>query len=137
MFDRTEELNYFNDPRVRAKADGGRTFTVFLVDGEGYETEVALPTCFVVCPTCEGTGKHVNPSIDAGGYDPDDRYYDDEDPYLSGVYDVRCYGCSGKNVVAEVDESRCTAEQLAALRATREAAAEMRAEKYAEIRAGC
>ena len=137
MFDRTEELNYFNDPRVRAKADGGRTFSVFLVDSEGYETEVPLPTRFVVCPTCRGTGTHVNPSIDAGGYDPDGGGFDDEDPYMTGVYDVQCFNCAGNNVVARVDEARCTAEQLAALRATREAEAEMRAEKYAEIRAGC
>ena len=132
-----DEINYLNDPRVRAKADGGRTFSVFLVDSEGYETEVVLPTHFVVCSICEGTGKHVNPSIDAGGYDPDDRYNDDEDPYLTGVYDVVCYGCAGKNVVTEVDESRCTPEQLAAFRQDQDAEDEIRAEKYAEIRAGC
>ena len=61
---RTEEINYFNDPRVRAARERGQIFTVFLDDDE---TEVALPTRFVVCPTCRGTGTHVNPSIDCGG----------------------------------------------------------------------
>ena len=140
MFDRTEELNYFNDPRVRAKADGGRTFSVFLVDSDGYETEVALPTRFVVCPTCRGTGTHVNPSIDCGGREsPADEWFGfpDDDPYLNGEYDVPCYGCDGNNVVARVDESRCTAEQLAAYRLDQDAEAELEAASLAEIRAGC
>lgn len=67
---------------------------------------VKLPTNIVVCRTCGGKGSHVNPSIDAGGLtrqdfaeDPD--FYED---YMSGVYDVACYECKGRNVIDEVDE---------------------------------
>ena len=99
--------------------------------------EVPLPTCFVVCPTCAGTGTHVNPSIDAGGYDPDGGGFDDEDPYMTGVYDVQCFNCAGNNVVARVDEARCTVEQLEAYRRQQDANAEAEAAALAEIRAGC
>ena len=129
---RTEEINYFNDPRTRAARERGQIFTVFLDDDE-----TVLPPRFVVCPTCRGTGTHITPSIDAGGYDPDSYHEDDEDPYLTGVYDVTCYGCDGHNVVARVDESRCTAEQLAAYRLDQDAEAELEAACRAEICAGC
>ena len=134
---RTEESNYFNDPRVRAARERGQIFTVFLDDDE---TEVALPTHFVVCPTCRGTGTHVNPSIDCGGREsPADEWFGfpDDDPYLNGEYDVPCYGCDGNNVVARVDESRCTPEQLAAYRLDQDAEAELEAACRAEICAGC
>lgn len=50
-----------------------------------------------VCETCDGRGTHVNPSIDAHGISSEDF---DEDPdfreeYMSGMYDVPCYECSG------------------------------------------
>lgn len=132
---RIEEINYLNDPRTRAARERGRTFTVFIGDDE-----TVLPTHFVVCPTCEGTGTHVNPSIDCGGREsPSDEWYGfpDEDPYLTGVYDVQCFGCAGKNVVARVDESRCTPDQLAAFRRDQDAESELEAACRAEIRAGC
>ena len=67
---------------------------------------VELPKKKIVCPTCGGEGKHVNPSIDAHGLSREDF---DEDPdfardYMSGVYDVPCYECRGNNVVDVLDE---------------------------------
>ena len=75
----------------------------------------ALPTKMVVCPTCEGKGVHVNRAIDGNGLDP--HLADDPDfmrDYMGGVYDVVCEECGGKNVVAVIDESRCSKDQLAA-----------------------
>lgn len=91
--------------------------------------EVEVPFRWEVCPTCQGSGCHVNPSIDAGGITREDF---DEDPdfahdYMSGRYDVQCSECRGKRVVPELEPR--TAEQRAAVqgiveRERREAAIE-------------
>ena len=57
---------------------------------------------FVVCPTCEGKGTHVNPAVDGHGITSDEM--DDLGPdffedYMSGTYDVRCQECGGNRVV--------------------------------------
>ena len=62
---------------------------------------VKVPLAWEVCPTCNGKGTHVNPSIDCGGLSSD-SFADDpdfEDSYFSGVYDVQCYGCCGDRVL--------------------------------------
>lgn len=98
---------YENDMRVRnAGRDGLGPIILFDEDGDEYEADV--PTCFEVCPTCDGEGKHVNPSIDAHGISAEEF---DEDPdfleaYTSGAYDVPCYQCSGLRVVKVVDFDR-------------------------------
>jgi hypothetical protein len=57
-----------------------------------------------VCPTCDGRGSHVNPSVDCNGLSRDDF---DSDPdfaydYMRGTYDVQCYGCKGLRVVPQI-----------------------------------
>lgn len=106
----TEERNYARDHRVRALEDGDwfdsfdesdMTAVVPWWDDDGEEHMVTVPVVFDVCPTCEGKGKHVNPSIDASGLTAED-FADDPDfheQYMSGAYDVRCYGCQGRRVV--------------------------------------
>lgn len=78
------------------------------------EEEVEFPMCWEVCPTCDGNGKYVNPSIDSHGL----THEDFEDPdfkesYLSGGYDVQCAECKGRRVVPEIDEAALTPEQKA------------------------
>lgn len=66
-----------------------------------------LPKKRIVCPTCDGKGKHVNPSIDAHGITSDEMHelgFEFQEDYMSGVYDVSCYECKGNNVVEAVDE---------------------------------
>lgn len=65
-------------------------------DGE----EITIPAMYEVCGTCDGKGKHVNPSIDSHGLSREDF---DDDPeftedYFSGRYDVPCNECHGKRV---------------------------------------
>lgn len=77
-------------------------FTLIVGDEE---ITTDLPVVYSVCPRCEGTGTHVNPAIDGNGLTREDF---DEDPdfrddYMSGVYDVACYECGGKRVVAHPD----------------------------------
>lgn len=99
---------------------------------------------FVVCPTCEGRGSHVNPSIDASGISGEDFNEDTEfhDAYFAGVYDVPCYGCRGRRVIPTIDDGESefwTDEQKAAvewLDELRESDAEMAACYEAERRMG-
>ena len=60
-----------------------------------------VPFEWGVCPTCDGDGTCVAPSVDAGGI-PAHRMV--EEPgfarrYHRGTYDVECPECSGKRVV--------------------------------------
>lgn len=90
---------------------------------------------FEVCPACEGTGKYVNPSIDAHGLTREDF---DEDPdfeesYWRGDYDITCNLCRGSNVIpVPIDPaiSKIIEEVM-------NERADYRAERLAELRAGC
>ena len=114
-----EEANYWSDPRVLAgmisrpkTEETGRGPPVILwetEDDEGTEQVFRLPCVWEVCPTCDGNGRHVNPSIDAGGLSAEDF---DQDPdfyegYMGGVYDVTCAECGGKRVVPVPDVQAC------------------------------
>jgi hypothetical protein len=73
------------------------------------DEEIELPTIKEVCPTCRGTGKHVNPSIDAHGISPKEFHEDPSfaEDYFRGAYDVVCYECGGNNVIDVVDRENC------------------------------
>lgn len=93
---------------------------------------VDFPARYEVCDLCDGEGKHVDPSIDAGGISTDDDFWEDDyDPdydedeggpvstsrYFRGDYDVTCSQCKGKRVVLVIDTEeairRGLKEQLA------------------------
>ena len=147
-----EEVNYFNDRRVRnAERYGNRDVDEQKMvirweteNDEGEPVTHEFPARFEVCPTCEGKGSHVNPSIDASGYYPDededfDAYDDGEEgsPYESGVYDVPCGTCHGKRVVLEIDRRASDPDMLAAYDRHLDDLDECDADRLAEIRAGC
>jgi hypothetical protein len=83
-------------------------------DGEYIEDEVEVFVTYDVCPTCDGIGHYVNPSIDSHGISADEWYgeWDEEerDCYMSGGYDITCNECGGSRVVAVVDEDRNSKE---------------------------
>jgi len=69
---------------------------------------IVLPAHRVVCPRCDGEGKHVNPAIDGNGLSAEDLADDGfREDYFSGVFDVRCEECNGERVVMEIDEEAC------------------------------
>lgn len=106
-----EDWNYYNDHRVRnAGKDQPPTITVW--DDEDNELIIELAWRYEVCPTCEGRGTHVNPSIDSGGLTREDFDADPDfhDSYMSGMYDVTCYQCGGKRVVPSVDWDKLSPE---------------------------
>jgi len=71
-------------------------------DARGYATEeVVVNIEWEVCPTCDGRGCHVNPSIDAHGLTAEDFAEDPDfaEDYLRGKYDIHCSECRGERVV--------------------------------------
>lgn len=120
-----EDRNYWNDSRVIAGLQNS-AYKVIASDSRKTKVELSenalesliddeiLPedhdgileggTKFEVCDTCRGSGKTVDPSIDAGGltaedFDADPGFRED---YMSGTYDITCPGCGGEKVVPNV-----------------------------------
>lgn len=138
-----EARNYWNDPRVKAaqhyanmRGDEER-MVLFLAftDDEGDEVEHEVPAKYVVCPACDGKGRHVDPQVDAGGYYSDDQ--DEEDGYFRGAYTVTCHTCAGKRVVMEVDAKNCDKALLERWRDYLEECEEYDAVVRAERMLGC
>ena len=126
-----DDLNYARDPRTQGAA---KAPILYLDDG----TEIELPTRWEVCGVCYGEGKHVNPSIDAGGISAsqfaEDPFF--EGDYFAGVYDVTCSRCGGRTTVRVVDIDALTPElKHAYAEQLREEAAD-RAYALAELRMG-
>lgn len=123
------------------KIDEARKVLIFTLENdEGEEIEHELPIRFCVCGTCEGSGKHVNPSIDAHGITSEewDRDWDPEERegYFRGDYDVTCSECNGERVVPEIDEEGANKETLKILRDWQKSEIEYRACVAAERRYG-
>lgn len=99
-----------------------------------------LPIIWVVCPTCNGNGKYVNPSIDSHGISSEEwvnEWSDDErEMYMSGAYDVTCEECRGRTTILEVDEERCSKDLLELYREQQKDLADMRREMYNAQRFG-
>lgn len=117
--DHRDRVNMYGNGWPEHNIDTNRmtvTFSDFEND-EGEFEDIVLPFKFQVCSTCNGKGSHVNPSIDSHGLTSEDFYEDPDfaEDYFSGVYDVACYECGGKNVTPEIDseeiEKRGTEQQ--------------------------
>ena len=111
--------------------------SIVVEDEDGLEHE--LPTTWVVCPTCDGRGSYVNPSIDAHGITSDEWAewdHEEQDIYTSGGYDVTCEECRGRTTVLAVDEKRCSKKLLEIYRDQQEDLSNMYAEMDAERRFG-
>lgn len=107
-------------------------------NGEG-EFHLEFPATLEVCHRCEGRGTHVNEAIDGNGLTARDF---DEDPdfrsdYMSGLYDVTCTHCQGRNVAAVIDWNSMSPEQTLFMQAWQDDEAHWRAVEAAERRMGC
>lgn len=138
-----DDYNYHNDSRVRAGErrspfqdvdECKRTATVILEDEDGNEEPVQVHVSRVVCQTCEGDGKHVNPSVDAGGLSQEDFDEDRDfrDEYMGGMYDVTCYECQGLRVTWELDEAATGKDLVRRFRKAEREQAEFEAVSRAE-----
>lgn len=120
-----DRANYYSDSRVIAAmatpaykvVEAGPDVSVIeltetlveslIEDGllpEGHDGRMEVGSKFEVCTMCNGSGKVVNPSIDAGGITRDEF---DDDPgfresYFAGHYDITCPECNGARVVPQL-----------------------------------
>lgn len=83
------------DRREIDYANHRKNFVESWIEQNGRRPESVM----VVCPTCDGKGSHVNPSIDSNGLSPGDMDEDQWESYWHGAYDVTCTDCLGRNVV--------------------------------------
>lgn len=74
-----------------------------------YTEEVTIRFHWEVCSVCDGNGSHVHPGIDAHGICEDEWAnewdYDEREAYMTGFYDVSCYGCGGLRIEAVPNEN--------------------------------
>lgn len=106
---------------------------VILYDDD--EQPIKLPMERIVCPTCRGEGKIVNPAIDGHGIPADDECWDDDDfreGYFGGRYDVICPECDGRNVIDIVDEDALIATDPELYRRYVDAWSQRRSDEAAE-----
>ena len=131
-----DDLNYARDSRTQP-ADPGDTLEVYDPDVDGY-VKITIPGKWAVCPVCDGNGKHVNPSIDAGGL-PRDFLEDPDfmDDYMGGAYDVTCNRCNGRTTVWDRDYDALPYDERRLVDDHLKLEAEMRAEELAERMMGC
>jgi hypothetical protein len=110
-----ENYNYWNDSRTIAgmvskpkieKTPQGNFILWETEDDDGIEVTHRLKCRWEVCGTCEGEGRHVNPSIDCGGLTREDFDRDPgfEEDYMGGAYDVTCNECKGRTTVPVIRE---------------------------------
>ena len=86
--------HHFDKERMIISWEGG--------DGETVEIKAQ----YEVCGTCDGKGKHVNPSIDAHGISAEEFAEDPDfaEDYFRGRYDIPCNECHGERVVPVVSD---------------------------------
>lgn len=113
------------------------SLTLTITDEAG--DDLVIPAKYAVCENCEGSGTHVNPSIDGHGLTAEDFDNDPEfrEAYFAGRYDIRCHECRGDRVVLVPDYSQMDADEVRAVEAHYQSEAQYRAECAAERRAGC
>jgi hypothetical protein len=102
--DELGELLHRNEQTIELYPTEGQDFHSTW-DAEGGIYAIAVTTK-IVCPRCRGNGKIVNPNVDGHGITQEefDEDPDFKDNYFSGVYDITCPQCKGRNVVDELDQ---------------------------------
>lgn len=100
------------------------------------DTVTELPIRWVICPTCDGHGKHSRHIGALTQSDRDEWHPDELADYMAGGYDRACEPCDGTGKVAVADERQMTKEQRKAYREQIKADREIEAEHAAERRIG-
>jgi hypothetical protein len=146
-----DNWNYYRDPRV-ANAGDNKAPILFgcetcyqpegccdCTDDQYGSGQIALPTRWTVCPTCNGAGRHVNPAIDCNGLTAADFAEDPdfEEAYFGGTFDQTCNQCAGRTTVPAVDRDACNPALLAAFDEQQNSYYDDLATQRAELALGC
>ena len=109
----------------------------YYADCDEFDGKHEIPAVYEVCPTCDGKGSHVNPSIDSHGISAEEMYDDPEfaEDYFGGAYDVSCNECEGRRVVL-TPKKGADERAVNALDQAYRFEAEYAAEREAEMRMG-
>ena len=118
-----DATSLYQRPYQIDEARGTITLWVW-VDDE--EQEINIPLEWDTCPTCGGSGRHVNPSIDSHGISSaefaEDADFTEGD--FRGSFDMTCAECNGRRVVPVSSHPRfieaCSEAWDAACETTRE-----------------
>lgn len=112
-----------------------KTMSITMVNSDGDEIEIAIPSKWVICEDCRGHGKS---SAYLGAFTHDDMQ--EEGPefvedYIAGNYDRPCDTCGGSGKELVPDLEQCTSdEQRAALAYKAEQDADRAQERYTRMR---
>lgn len=123
-----------------AEIDQDKMELTFEIEDDDIEPGVySLRLKWEVCPTCDGRGKHTNPSIDAHGITEDEFAEDPgfKEEYMRGAYDVMCYECKGRTTTLCIDEEHSTKEAVARANQWFTDETDYRSECAMERRMGC
>lgn len=110
--------------------------------GDDEDRFVLLPANWEICGTCRGNGQHSLRLGAITGSEWAEWDQDEQENYMSGMYDEQCGSCEGKGRVLVVDREACARnpEYRAALDKMdrdREIDEEIDAMHRAEIAFGC
>jgi hypothetical protein len=75
--------------------------------GDPEDRFVELPAQWAICGTCRGNGKHSLRFGAITGSEWDEWSHDEQDNYMSGLYDQACDDCEGTGKVMVVDRDAC------------------------------
>lgn len=114
-----------------------KALVLFRDEGADGDVEIAIPTRWVICGCCEGSGKSsaylgaftCNDMAEAGP-----EFHDD---YMAGRYDRACDACEGAGKVQVADYSKMSKADRDEYRAQCRADREVDAEHAMERRYGC
>lgn len=74
-----------------------------VIDEDGNDVTFTFPARFIVCPECEGHGKHLPDSMRHHAYSAEE--WAEMEP---NTYDITCHKCHGNKVVQTIDRGAIT-----------------------------
>lgn len=122
-----------------AEVDSQKKIVHFELESEdGEMVSHTISFSWGVCPSCDGDGSYVNPSIDAHGISSEEFSEDPDfrESYFSGAYDITCEHCKGQRVAPKAQKNE-NDPAWKALKAWRKDRADMIREMESERRMGC
>lgn len=91
--------------------------TFEVINDDGDEVEISLPSKRIICPECDGHGTHLTPSMRDHAYSSEEFQEDfseeEQEEYMKrgGMYDVTCTVCKGNKIIDGLDRAACYSDE--------------------------